>query len=439
MSYFNIEALKAGAASPANPTDPAPPAPGTPAPAAPAQPAAPAPGAPAPAAPATPAPGNPAPGTEPNQPGPAQPAQPEPGSPAAPAEPGADNNTPTPPKQGSEGGDQSDPAAPPAQPAPGAPPAAPSQPTEEEKQAQAKAADDIAAAARQKILDELGLESMEVLKAKLAPAPEETPEQKKRREDLFKNDVQNYAVRELEMSPEEFVNIERNRQTSDEDLAFEVFSKKWIAANKDSEAMKGKDLAVEARYEFESLFHLQSENERLKALGQESLAATAEAIRQEGENKYKVAESEYRGSLDRAAKVGSFKSTVQSTIKAHLPQELKYTVDDAAFTYQLDKVDTADLEKYLATQANFDFFQEKGGQETGKLLQQRIKDYVAIHHADKLATAAFKSGLDAGMKRGAIGAKAPFTAPAPPAPAPTNGITKEDDEKVKRVAGGQFV
>jgi hypothetical protein len=318
-------------------------------------------------------------------------------------------------------------------------PAAPAAPeTEAQKAAREQQAQLLATEARNKLLEELGLGSMDELKAKLAPAPEETPEQKKRREDLFKAEVQNFAVSELEMAPEDFVAIETARQLSDEELAFGVFKEKWLAANKDNEAFKGKDLAVEARYEFESLFHLESENERMKALGLESLKATADSIRAANEAKYKTAEQEYRGALQRKAQVGVFKNTVQSSIKTHLPPELSYTVDDATFKYQLDKVDTADLEKYLATQANFDFFQSKGGQETSQFLKGKIMEYIAIKNSERIAITAFKSGLDAGRKAAVIGAKAPFAEAPVHTPPPAGKITKEDDDKVRQVAGGRF-
>lgn len=366
---------------------------------------------------------------------PTEPAAPqEPAAPAAPApaaDPAADPNTP--PDSPTDPNIKPDPAA---APLPAADPAT-ATPTEETEAARQRQQLALVAQenARKQLLTELGVESMDDLRTRLSPAEQETPEQKQRREDLHRANVQTYAVHKLNMSPDDFVQIQTAKEATDDALVFSAFREKWLPLAEQDPAFKDKDLDTEARFMFEQMFHINSENEALQRMGSLSLKESADQLRGTFNARYEQAEAEYRDYQASRNEAIKFKSLLENKL-AQIPLERKWNVEDGGeVVFQLSKLDKEDLRKHLVSQDVFELFRAKGSQEASQLLDQRIESYIRFRFSDDMIATTIKTVRDITAAKATAGARAPFPI-QPHAPASvinTGQITKEDDEKVARL------
>lgn len=360
------------------------------------------------------------------------------------------NDTAAPGENQGEGAPDQTPASPAGEPNPDDSPAAkeaaaagaidPAQGNETPEQLRARLSQEITLtakeAAQNELFKSLGVETLEELQAKLNPAAALTPEQQKRQDDLHRASVQEFSVRELGMAPEDFTRLDQVRSRNDQEIVYDHFRDAWMAKNKDNALFTGKDLENEAKYEFDALFHLNSENQRMKALGEESLAATAAQIREQNENKWKTAETEYQNFTQLKNQVSQFRAGIRSVIGQNLPKELSWDIAEGGkVTFQLDKLDKKGLEKYLSRDSNFDVFLKGNKQEFGTLMENKIKEYIAINHYDDMVKTAIRTSHDAGVKKATVGAKAPFTtAPAQPANVKSDDLTDADRAKIASIA-----
>jgi hypothetical protein len=268
--------------------------------------------------------------------------------------------------------------------------------------------------AEQELLKRFNVSTVEELNAKLTAPAELTDEQRRRQNDLHRNDVMNYAVRELGMSPDDFSRAARMETLSDSDLVFEHFQKDWLEQNKDNELFKGKDLATEARYEFETLFHLNSTNERSKQLGEQSLKLSADGIRNQAKNAWQQAENAHRDYVQVRSDVSLFKKELLNSIATNLPKELQFDLPEGGkATFLTDKVNRKNLENFLRQESNFDAFMKGGKKDFQSFFKTEIEKYIAINHYKDMVATVARTAHDTGFKKGTPGAKAPFTTNTP--------------------------
>jgi hypothetical protein len=285
---------------------------------------------------------------------------------------------------------------------------------------------------QQQLLKQLGMDSMEELQTRLNPPAELTEEQKKRQADVYRAAVQDYSVREMGLSPDDFSRVDRYNTAADADLVFEHFNEKWQQNNKDNPLFAGKDLVKEARYEFDSLFHLNSENERLRQNGEESLKLSAAQIRDNAKQIITNAESGYKDYLQIKTEVGKFKNNIQRAIGQDLPKELTFDIgDNLTAKFQLDKIDKKALENYLRSDQNFELFLKEQGKDFQPFLKQKINEYIAINHYKDMIDTVSKTAHDAGVKKATPGAKAPFAGnPVQPVAVQPDELSDMDKQKI---------
>lgn len=286
--------------------------------------------------------------------------------------------------------------------------------------------------ANKRFLETLGVESIDELKARLNPAKELTEEQKKRQADIHKAAVQEYSVRELGMSPDDFSRIDRYNSLNDRDLVFDRFQQEWMQNNKDNPQFADKDLAQEALYEFETLFHLNSENARVKGLGEQSLKLSADQIRNETNGIYQNAETGYNNFLQAKSDVTQFKQAIQKSIGSDLPGEMEFNLPNGGKAkYLLDKIDKKALEGYLRSNANFDQFLKGQKKDFPSFLKQKIGEYIAINHYNEMVATVSQTAHDAGLKKATVGAKSPFTTAAEkPVNVDQTELSDQDRQKI---------
>lgn len=296
----------------------------------------------------------------------------------------------------------------------------------------AEAAVNAKAAAEAEFLKRFGVESVEELDNKVNTPAALTDEQKKRQTDLHRNEVMNYAVKELAYSPDDFTKINRLEQMSDNDLVFERFNQQWLIDNKENPLFTGKDLVAEARYEFESLFHLKAENERMRQTGEQSLKLTADQIRNEAKGMWEAAELGYQNYQQVRSDVSQFKKEVQTSINTSLPKEMEFKLADGnTAKFQLDKIDKKGLEDYLRKSPNFDAFIKAGKKDFQPFLNSKIQEYIAINHYKDMIATVDKTSHDAGFNKGTAGARAPFTTTQPqPVTVSTSDLSAAEMQKI---------
>lgn len=359
--------------------------------------------------------------------------------------PGPDDKT-TPAGEQQETGTELKPASPAGEPAtvdpPAAVPAVPAgvidpvfgseTPEQYKTRLTAEAAVNAKAAVEAEYLKRFNVQTIEELDSKVNAPAELTEEQKKRQGDLHRNEVMNYAVKELAMSPDDFSRMSRFEQMSDNDLVFERFNQQWLIDNKENPLFTGKDLAAEARYEFETLFHLKAENERVRQTGEQSLKLTADQIRNEAKNVWESAELGYQNYKQVSTDVSLFKKEVQQSIGTGLPKEMEFQLPEGGVAkFQLDKIDKKGLENYLRNSPNFDAFIKAGKKDFQPFLNAKIQEYIAINHYKDMIATVGRTAHDAGLNKGTVGARAPFTTAQPqPATVSTTDLSPAEMQKI---------
>jgi hypothetical protein len=259
------------------------------------------------------------------------------------------------------------------------------------------------------LLKKFGVTTIEELQAKVTPPPAAlTPEQIKREADVLRASVQEYGVRNLNMKPEDFSEMDNIQALSDKDVVFNEFKKGFLEDNKDNPDFKDKDLNAEAEYHFNELFHVNSENESVKSHAEKMIAKTAAGLREQTNSKYQEAVEKYQGYQQFRTNLSGFKGVVQAQLSS-LPKEMVFDIDgENKVTFALDKIDHKKLESYLVNDSNLNLFAQKGGQEAGKHMGELIKQYIVLEHHGDMVNTAIKTAHDVGVKKGGIGAKAPF-------------------------------
>lgn len=141
------------------------------------------------------------------------------------------------------------------------------------------------------LLKELEIENVDELKQRLQKKVEDkelTPEEKEKAENVYKANLQKYAVESGEMKLEDFHQLDTVKSKKDAELVFEKYLENWKEENPDVE----ENVEDAAKADFELEYKLNSNNEKAKQRGVDRLAKDAKEIRTPLEESYnKVKES----------------------------------------------------------------------------------------------------------------------------------------------------
>lgn len=271
----------------------------------------------------------------------------------------------------------------------------------------------------QDLFKELGVESLDALKEKLKPKPEdkpESPEEKEKRESIYQASIQKYAVENGEMKLEDFSKLESLKGKEDQNLVFENWLSGWKEENPDVDPAEADRLAKE---EFESEYKLNSENEKAKARGIAKIAKEAKEIRGPLEKAYKSAKENYDEVREGEAIFPEFNKKVTGFIKEHVPE--KYTVfkvkdgeEEVPIDVDLTPAERVEIlnsvgESILRNKANYDLYKKGDFKALQDLAKEKTESLISNKYRDTAAQKIAIEFLSRGTKKGSTtGSKNPF-------------------------------
>ncbi len=310
--------------------------------------------------------------------------------------------------------------------------------TAEEITAEAAAASNteaLKAQAQKELLESLGITDLDALKAKLKDP--ETPEQVAARQLEYNKKLQLWAIEKGVFTPQDFVEVDRIKDSPDHDLAYESFASEYLAINKDRKDTDGEALVVspeEIEEAFNEYYHIESDNQALKTKGEKSIASRANEIRAGVVDKFEQAKLEFNEQEERRVNVPNFQKFIKTTLDSAIPAEIVLNEgdEDTKVVFSLKDVDRAAIEKELMNNPLFERFHTEGATpELIKEVSEKIqKDYYWANRS-KINAELYEKAVGHGMKKGsAVGAEAPFKSHKTTPIVAVKGLDAEDKKKL---------
>lgn len=271
------------------------------------------------------------------------------------------------------------------------------------------------------LLKELGMESLDALKERLKPKdPDrvESPEEKEKRENLYRVEMQKYAVENGLMKPDEFVKLENLKAKDDRSLVYENWLPTWKAENPDVEAV---DIEARAKEDFEAEYHLNSTNEKTKARGLSKIEKEAKEMRSPLESSYTRVKTEF--DEDRSIKndLPDYNKKMASFIQDNIPAKIKlFETKDGEDTVPVEIELTADqrkdiykaVDKKIRGSDTFKLYKKGDLTQLAAIAKREAESEIWATQREeglkKIAETFLKRGDEKGYKRGSVGAKNPF-------------------------------
>ena len=270
------------------------------------------------------------------------------------------------------------------------------------------------------LLEELGLESLEALKERLKPKEDkvESPEEKEKRENLYRVEMQKYAVEQGLMKPDEFTKLETLKQKDDRTAVYEDWFAGWKAENPDVSA---EDVEARAKEDFEDEYHLNSTNEKTKARGLKRIEKEAKEIRSPLESSYTKVKTEF--DEDRSIKndLPDFNKKLAGFIQENIPAKVKlFETKDGEETVpvEMDLTDDqrkaiyAKVDKKIRSASTFQLYKKGDLKQLADIAKREAEAEIWNEQRQaglqKIAETFLKRGDEKGYKRGSVGAKNPF-------------------------------
>lgn len=282
----------------------------------------------------------------------------------------------------------------------------PEQKVEREKTEKATADDKIKNEAQAELFKKLGVKDMTELQEKLKGTQEESPEQKKDREERYTANLHQYAVTNKVMSLGEIKALTIMEKQTDEELARQAFGEKFKKTKADATA---EDIDTE----FKLFYHTEATVDTLKKAGAEDIKAIADGMRAALTNKLAKAKEAFDDTSNRKTHIPAYKQLIQQSLKDNVPEslELLSPKDSEKVFLKIDPKIKEDIEKFLVNEETFDTFLAHGGsQQTTDMLKARTDAYLRSKLQTEIYSAIYEAGKSAGGKNGSgTGATASFT------------------------------
>lgn len=183
------------------------------------------------------------------------------------------------------------------------------------------------------LIKELGAESLDDLKAKLAKADEKalTPEEKEKAKELYEAKLQEYAVANGKMKLEDFQQLNTLKSRQDADLLFEGHRKDFIEENaktlkEEDDNLTDDDIEKLAKEDFEKQYKLNSKSETQKQKGIQRMAKDAAELRNPLQSSYNDVKEDFDNETDVRNNFPKFVETINSAIKEYVPEKVDYFV-----------------------------------------------------------------------------------------------------------------
>ena len=270
-------------------------------------------------------------------------------------------------------------------------------------------------------LKELGVESKDALMERLKPKDQdkvESPEEREKRENLYRVEMQKYAVEQGLMKPDEFTKLEVLKAKDKQAMVFESWLPTWKAENPDVDPA---DADMKAREDFESEYHLNSTNEKTKARGLAKIEKEANEMLSPLESSYTKVKTEF--DEDRSIKndLPGYNKSMAGFIQENIPEKVKlFETKDGEDTVPVEIELTADqrkaiyakVDKKLRNASTFQLYKKNDLTQLADMAKREAQAEIWNEHREaglrKIAETFLKRGDDKGYKRGSVGAKNPF-------------------------------
>jgi hypothetical protein len=270
------------------------------------------------------------------------------------------------------------------------------------------------------MLKELGVDSMDALKERLKPKEDkpESPEEKEKRENLYRAEMQKYAVENDLMKPGEFTKLEAIKAKDDRSLVYESWLPAWKEENPD---VKPEDVDRQAKEDFENEYRLNSENEKTKARGLAKIEKEAKEMRTPLESSYNRVKQDF--DEDRTVKndLPDFNKKVAGFVQENIPAKVKLFEtkdgeDAVAVEIELTDEQRKDIyqrvSKKISNSSTYQLYKKGDLKQIQELAKREAEATIWAEHREsglqKIAETFLKRGDEKGYKRGSIGAKNPF-------------------------------
>lgn len=181
------------------------------------------------------------------------------------------------------------------------------------------------------LLKEFKFENKEALLEHLKTRDKKTesPEETKRKDEIYRANLNKFAVESSFMSNEDIVKLETLRQKADRDLVFEKFSseiKEEIEeeAKEENPDITKEEIDTKIREAFDKEFPLESKNQKAKSRAETRLTKEAKELRGPLESSFTNAKAEFDKEVSIRNAYPEFKKTVAGLITEAVPQMVPF-------------------------------------------------------------------------------------------------------------------
>jgi len=275
------------------------------------------------------------------------------------------------------------------------------------------------------LLKETKFESIDALKAHLTKkdSKEDTPEEKKRKDDLYRANLHNFAVENSLMTTDEIIKYENIKAKSDRDLVFERFAEEIRGEIEDDLKAENADVTKEEidkeiKEAFEIEYPDDSTNQKAKDRAERKIAKEAKEIRGPFESSFNEAKSRYEDEVSVRNEYPVYQKTIKQVVSDAIPASVNFFKDkvgeqDLSIDIPISEDDKKEilesLTKKLQTPQTF-LLHKNGKVDDLKAMVRNEMDYLLWNKYNEsgkkeIATKVFSAGLSKGSE---VGAKESF-------------------------------
>jgi len=270
------------------------------------------------------------------------------------------------------------------------------------------------------LLKEFDVESVDALRERLKPKPEvvESSEEKEKRENLYKVELQKYAVEKGWMKPEEFTKLDTLKAKDKQALVYEHWFPSWKAENPDVDPA---DIETRSKEDFESEYHLNSDNEKKKARGLAKIDKEASEILTPLESSFSKVKTNFDEDREIERNLPDYNKKLAKFIQDNIPEKVKvyeHKIGDEAVPVEIEltaderKAIYAKVDKKLRNASTYQLYTKNDLTQLAEIAKREAEAEIWQTNRDRamkeIAEKFLKKGDENGYKRGAVGAKNPF-------------------------------
>ena len=181
------------------------------------------------------------------------------------------------------------------------------------------------------LLKETNFKSIDELKSFLSEKnkPAETPEQIKRREEVYNANLVAYAVENELLKNDDVVRLENIKKMSDEDLVFEKLSEdvKDEILDELGEDASDEDILKGIKDAFEKEYPLNSKSDKVRARAEAKLAKAAAEIRSPLESSFNTAKTRYDDEVSVRQEFPNYQKSMKEMTSGLIPNSINFFKD----------------------------------------------------------------------------------------------------------------